>query len=487
MTSRGSKDRRTEGCRTFVHGPSSALGAVARRRVMCAVAAVLVLGVASAARAQTGSAGGAGEVRELSLQGAVETAMSNNDQIQGARVSVEEKRASYRAATAQFGPSFRLESNVQRWDEPQTAEFSAPGQSGGAELTVREQTTADLSLTVVQPLTPLWSLYEAERVEKLNVQQSETARTRVRRDVALEVVEAYFRLLQARAVRDVAETSVERRKKQLERARRFRESDQVPKNDVLRAKVGVSRAEQQLVEARGNVRVASAQLARVMGESREERIAPTTEVDLGYEPPEDVDRAVARAIRRRSSVEEAELRIEQASAGVRAARSQLLPQVNALASYQRSYGSTLTNQESYFIGASLQWTFWQWGRRQFQIDRANARKRRAKIGRRRLERGIELEVRNAYTEFEVSQQSVEVARRAVDQAEENFRAERQRFEAQLSTSIDLLDAETQLTETRTNARNAEYELYIAAAKLRRALGLSPWEATGDAIERPEEP
>lgn len=452
-----------------------------------AVAAVVLAGTPRTAEAQASDsdADEAKEVRELSLGEAVEIAMSNNDEIQGAEASVDQQRASYRSTTAQFGPSLRLESNVTRWDEPQTAEFSAPGQSGGAELTVRDQTTADLSLTLVQPLTPLWSIYESERVQKLNVEEAETAHDRARRDVALQVVEAYFRLLQARAVRDVAEQSVERRKRQLERARKFRRAEQVPKNDVLRAKVGVSRARQRLIESRGNLETASAQLARVMGTRQDRRIAPTTEVDLDYSPPTDVDRAVERAVERRSSVRQAELRAEQASAGVRAARSQLLPQVNALASYQRSYGSTFANEESFFIGANLQWTIWQWGQKNFEVDRATAQHRQAEIGRRRLERGIELEVRNAYTNFETREQSVKVARRAVDQAEENYRAERDRFDAQLSTSIDLLDAETQLTETRSNARNAEYELYIAAANLRRALGLEPWEATGGDEARTE--
>lgn len=440
------------------------------------VAAAVALGAVSVASAQQ---------RDLSLDRAIDVAMSNNDRVRGAGVTVRQRQASRRSATAKFGPSFRVESDVQRWDEPQTTEFSAPGQSGGAELTVREQTTANLSMTVVQPLTPLWSIYEAQRIEQLDVEQAETARTQTRRDVALEVVEAYFRLLQARAVRKVAEQSLDRRKQQLERARQFRKAEQVPKNDVLRAKVGVSRAKQQLIEARGQVDLAGAQLARVMGTAQQDSLSPTSQVELDYTPPANVDRAVERALQRRTAVRQAELRIQQASAGVQAARSQLLPRVNAMASYQRSYGSTFSNNESFFIGASLQWTFWQWGSKSFEVDSALAQKQRAEIGRSRLRKGIELEVRNAYTNFETSRQSLKVARRAVDQAEENFRAEKKRYEAKLSTSIDLLEAETQLTETRTNARNAQYEHFLKAAKLRRALGLSPWETAGASADQTE--
>ena len=437
------------------------------------LACVCVAGTAAEASA---------EQKELSLERAIDVAMSNNDQVRDAEVTIRQREASHRASTAKFGPSFRLESSVQRWDEPQTTEFSAPGQSGGAELTVREQTTSNLSMTVVQPLTPLWSIYEAQRIEQLNLRQAEAAQTQTRRDVTLDVVEAYFRLLQARAVHKVAKQSLDRRKRQLRRARSFHQAEQVPKNDVLRAKVGVAQAKQEVIQARGRIDLAGAQLARVMGTSMDRSISPTSQVEIDYSPPADVGAAVRTAIERRTEFEEAELRIEQASAGVRAARSQLLPQVNALASYQRSYGSTFSNEESFFVGVNLQWTFWQWGTKSFEVDSALAQKQRAEIGRSRLERGIELEVRNAYTNFETSRESLKVARQAVDAARENYRAEEKRYEAQLSTSIDLLDAETQLTETRTNAQNAEYEHFIAAAKLRRALGLSPWEtAANDAV------
>lgn len=443
-----------------------------------------LLGSATAAQAQSDGddtvraeqrddAPDAADARRLSLEKAIGLAMDKSDRIQDARANIRQAEATHRASTAQMGPQLRAESNVNRFDEPQTTEFSAPGQSGGAEVTVREQTTASLSLTAVQPLTPLWSLYEAQRIDEISRRQAEISLEETRRDVKLDVVEAYYRLLQARAVRTVAEQSLERRKQQLGRAEKFREAEQVPKNDVLRAEVGVSRARQQLIEAEGQIEVAGAQLARTIGISQNRPIVPTDGIEADYQPPPTVDAAVDRALDRRTALNRAELSIEQAQTGVRAARSRLLPRINALASYQRNIGSSFQNEASFFVGASLQWTFWQWGTKAHEIDQAKVQQTRARIGRRRLKRGLELEVRQAYSSYETSRQSLEVARRAAEQAEENFRAERQRYDAQLSTSIDLLEAETQLTETRTNVRNAEYEHHIAAATLRRAVGLSP--------------
>lgn len=460
--------------------PSVGVGGYsASRHVVSVAVAVFMCGVCAAlpvdAAAESGPSGPPPpeDGRELTLESAIELAMENNDRLRDARAEVRAEEANHRSSTAAMGPTLRAESDVSRFDEPQTTEFSPPGQSGGPEVTVREQTTASFSLTAVQPLTPLWSLHERQRIDRLDVERAEKSLERTRRDVTLDVVEAYYRLLQARSVRRVARTSLERREQQLDRAREFRAAEQVPKNDVLRAEVGVSRARQKLIEADGRIEVASAQLARVVGMSQERPIVPAADHDREYTPPETVERAVDLALQRRTDLRRAELRIEQARNGVRAARSRLLPQINALASFRRNLGSTFQNDESFFIGANLQWTFWQWGAKMFEIQRARAREARSRIGRRRLERGIELEVRSAYSSYETSRQSREVALKAARQAEENFRAERKRYEANLSTSIDLLEAEAQLTETRTNLRNAEYELQITAAKLRRALGRSP--------------
>ena len=63
--------------------------------------------------------------------------------------------------------------------------------------------------------------------------------------------------------------------------------------------------------------------------------------------------------------------------------------------------------------------------------------------------------------------------RSVAQAEENFRIETARYEANANTSFDVLDAETLLTQARAQALTTRYDHLVAQAALARALGGPP--------------
>jgi outer membrane protein TolC len=58
----------------------------------------------------------------------------------------------------------------------------------------------------------------------------------------------------------------------------------------------------------------------------------------------------------------------------------------------------------------------------------------------------------------------------VANAEENFRLTTGRYQAGLATYVEVTDAETALVTARTNQVNAQYDLSIARAALKRALG-----------------
>ncbi|MDY7037322.1 MAG: TolC family protein, partial [Thermodesulfobacteriota bacterium] len=60
--------------------------------------------------------------------------------------------------------------------------------------------------------------------------------------------------------------------------------------------------------------------------------------------------------------------------------------------------------------------------------------------------------------------------KAVEQAEENLRVSQERYKAQVTTSTEVLDAQTLLTQARTNYYNALYDHNLAKAKLLRAKG-----------------
>ena len=83
---------------------------------------------------------------------------------------------------------------------------------------------------------------------------------------------------------------------------------------------------------------------------------------------------------------------------------------------------------------------------------------------------MRLEVKQAYLKVVESQKNIHTVEKAIEQAKENLRITEERYKEQVSTTTDVLVAQTLLTETMTNYYNSLYDFKIAKAVLYRAIG-----------------
>jgi outer membrane protein len=425
----------------------------------------LALGVAPA-RAQA-------PARVLTLEQCIELSRAHSPDLVFAREEVAATLAARNSVRGNFGPKLRVEGNLLRWDGPLALDFgSIPGLPISIPpFQVRDPTTASLTLSFIQPLTSIWTIYEGYKAQDLGVDVAKVKREVARRDLAFQVTEAFFRVVQATRLAEIAQQSVTQLQAQVERAKSFFKHGVVAHNDVLRAELGLAAARQQLIQAKSTVTLAQSRLAFTMGLPPETLITPAG-VPAGV--PARVALAIGeaehRALARRVEIREIDTRIAQAERGVRAAWSKLLPQVAFVASYQLNSGSSFTPEKAYFFGLSASWDFWEWGATFYGTREARARKRQVVALREKVRDGIRLETRAAHVNQATAAEAIALARQAVDQAQENFRLEAKRYEARANTSFDVLDAETQLTQTRARLETANIEYLIARAALARAIG-----------------
>jgi outer membrane protein len=434
----------------------------------------------------------------MTLDQCVSIALKENPEVAGANYEVEAAVAKKNAARGGYSPRLKLDAGVQRWDKEMSVplfgalyqyctncEWSYLKDAQGAAilkdgkrqleiltpLTLRPQWTWSASATLAQPIGALWTIHEANVLTKLGIDVAEIKRKSIRRDIAFQVTEAYYRLLQAKAMASVAAKSVEQVTAQVKRAHTFFERGAVAKNDVLRAELGLAAAQQRLIQTHGMVSLATGRLATIMGRSPDMEVDV---VDVAGEPTAlplvPVSQAEQQAVDRRFELKEISTRIEQANASVRMSKSKMVPQVNAVANFTKQTQSLLGLPQSWFIGATASWDIWEGGSTYYGIDESKAQLAQAVQARRKAEDMIRLDARNAHVGVTTSTEALEVAKHAVEQAEENFRIEQKRYESTSNTSFDVLDAETQLTNARHQHQAALYDLILARANLDRAIG-----------------
>ena len=441
------------------------------------------------------------QAESLTLDQCVAFALKESPDTAVANLEVEAALSQRQSAKGAWGPRLHLDAGAQRWDKalamplfagvvatcttctwntkdgqfitlPDNNQIPAGKLSDlMANITLRPQYTWSVGATIAQPIASLWTVREANELAKLGVDVAEIKRKSAQRDVAFQVTEAYYRLLQAKRMADVAQKSVEQIESQVKRAKTFFERGAVARNDVLRAELGLAAGQQRLIQAKGSVTLARGRLATLMGRSPDSEIDA---VDLFGEPvaetPVAATQAEERAVESRFELKELASHIGQAEAGVRMAKSKMLPQVNAVANYTRATSSLFALPESWFIGATASWDIWEGGSTYNAIGESKVRLAQALASKRKAEDMIRLDARSAHVGVTTAAEAMDVAKHAVEQAEENFRIEQRRYESASNTSFDVLDAETQLTTARGQHQAAIYDYVIAQSNLARAMG-----------------
>ncbi len=409
-----------------------------------------------------------GAPRKMRLEDCVTEALRANPDV---RLAVDEHDAATAGrweAGGNFGPRVHLDASVQQWNSPFAINF------GAQAFQVRDAFTWSFTASAIQPLTGLFVIYEQYRVKDYGVDVAAIKRDTMRRDVGYRVGEGYYRLLQAERLAEVAVSSTDQLTLQLKQADSFHDQGVVSRDDVLRAELALANAKQRVIQSRAQVSLARSRLAVLMG------MSPSAAIDavpLDGEPDLRTDitleRAESKALSDRVELKQVAAQLDQAKSGVRLAWYKMAPQVNLIASYQHQEGSQFAQVDAAFVGGSLSWDIWDWGSSIAGVRAANAGMRQANDLRTKLEDQLRLEVREAFLNVGTATEGMQVARAAVSAAEEHYRLVNKRYEANTTTSFDVVDAENLLTQARAQLQTSTYDLLVARGALRRATGDPP--------------
>ena len=207
--------------------------------------------------------------------------------------------------------------------------------------------------------------------------------------------------------------------------------------------------------------------------------APVAVVDiLDYTPfMHDIDYCLAQADAHRLELQVADLEIQIAQKEYRLSQKNYLPSINLTGTYTRrgtdwdvDGGEGISDKAFWDIRATASWDFWQWGRTRFGVKEKLSRLAQARYRQQEIKDNIHLEVKQAFLRTKESEKNIATVEKAIEQAKENLRITEERYREQVSTTTDVLVAQTLLTETMTNYYEALYNFKIAKAILYRAIG-----------------
>jgi len=334
---------------------------------------------------------------------------------------------------------------------------------------------------LVQSLYQGGRMLSALRAAQLTRQQAVLMYQTAIAATVLNVQLAYFDVLLAEQEIIVQEASVSLLTNELvDTTRRF-DAGTVPRFNVLRAEVELANARPKLITARNNFRVGKNNLANVLGLN----VPPGTFEDIPLTLSDrlkaaalelDLPHAIELALEKRT-----ELGVLRKAEALRkedivTAKAGYKPVLQGYVGYDL-HNSILTpdfgtTDYGWIGGVQLSWNLFDGMRTQGRVKEATANYERAGIDLVDKRRGIELEVRTAYSNFIQAREVLESEKKVVEQGEEALRLARARSEAGTGTQLDVLSAQTALTEARTTQIQALHDYEVARARLQRAAGMS---------------
>ena len=333
------------------------------------------------------------------------------------------------------------------------------------------------SFNIEQPIYRGRSLVTGVELSELDLESSKSSMVQTKSDIILAVHEAYYSLLKTRKFEEVARQSLEERKAHLKDANAYFKAGLIPKNEMLQSEVQLAGAEIELIRAMNLSIMALARLNTLLRRPVENEIE--VEDILKYEPSKiSWDLSVRQAKEHRPELKQSEISIEQADKNITLTRAPYLPAVSVSANYLKQGDNVLANDypipggssEVKTAMATLEWRFWAWGQSKDEVAVAKYNMKKAQENEAELLDDIILQVRKAFLDIKEFEYNIGVTKKAIEQAEEDFRINQSRYQAQLSTTTDVLDAQTRLTRARINYFNALYNYRISLMGLAWATG-----------------
>jgi outer membrane protein TolC len=322
-------------------------------------------------------------------------------------------------------------------------------------------------------------LLSSLRIARLTQERSALDYQTVVADTVLAVQLGFYDVLLAAQQITVQEASVELLTRELTDTTRRFEAGTVPRFNVLRAEVELANARPKLINARNNFRVSKTALANLLGFNVPQETVEDIPLNLAgrlEDEPYNINLAHALALALERRTELASLQKTEAlrKEDIITAKSGYKPLLQGFVGYD-VHNSVLSSDlwvkdHGWIAGGQLTWNLFDGLHTQGRIKEANANYERAGVDLDDAGRRIALEVRTSYSNFIEAREVLDSQKKVVEEAEEALRLASARSEAGTGTQLDVLSAQTALTDARTTQVQALHDYDAARARLQRAVG-----------------
>ncbi len=446
-----------------------------KRSGLCAFAILFCCQFATAQEKQSTSP------RHLALDEAVQLALKHNHVVRIAGYKVGEKEHTRDLARSAYYPILRNDSNFFHLTDTQFVGIPAGslGTASGtpipAESVILNQgglniVTSGTSLT--QPLTELFKVKSANDLAAADLRATRDKAQQTENEVALRVHQLYYRLLITQSHREAV-------------LGRVKASEDLQSERLAQVKLGSALQEEgiesraQSLEARQDLLSTELQLSDLTMQLNDAIGLPLTTqlaLDTNVRGVGDLcerEECIKTALASHPEVAEAQAELEKASAAVRLAKREYIPDLEAFARYSYQDNVPFLARNFGTFGVHLGIDLFDGGRRAAAIGEHKAQVSQAEENLARVKEEVELRVQTAWNKLERTRQMVKVSDELLALRTESRRVSAQQFEQGAALRSQADSATARELEAKTLLLQSQLEYIQARDEMLEAIGQAP--------------
>ena len=420
--------------------------------------------------------------RRLNLHHAVELALRHNHGVRIAAFHVEEEQHAKEVARSAYLPTIRNDSMFAHATDTQFIAIPAGGLGvvSGTGIPARQFTInqGDKDFIVsgtglTQPLTELFKIKAGNDVARAELNASREKARGTENEVALKVRQIYYNILVVQSQHSAIEAKIRAIDDlQSERVQQVKYGSTL-EVDLIESRAELLQAKQELLTSELQLSDLRIQFNDVVGLPLKTDIA----LDPDVAPPTEScerEQCIKLALDAHPEITEARAEVEKASAGVRAAKREYIPDIEAFARYSYQQNVPFLARNFGTFGVHFGYDLFDGGKKRATLRERDSQLAQAKENLARISDEVEVKVQTSYNKLERTQQMVAVSQELLTTRREAKRVSAQQLErgAYLPSQADAavaqeFAAQTLLLQSQLEYAQAQDELTDAIGQTAR--------------------
>ena len=304
-----------------------------------------------------------------------------------------------------------------------------------------------------------------------DAQRDSTEATRL--DTVYIVSQSYYRVLEARELLQVGETSRSQREAFFKLTDSYQKAGKATRIESLKAEAQLLDAERSLVQAREALRISELILKKTIGIGVDAHVGIADGLPETFAEPGSDELLLAQMFENNPDLKKSAQFKEQARLSIDSATGSYLPEISLQGSYgyrQRDTGLPPLSGDEWTAGVFLEWSLFEGGITRAQVAKARARYREVEWSDKAIRDQVRIDLSQALGDMRTALASIQSSKRLVEAQDEAYKATVEFYKRGKATYIEVLSAETDLTQAKAAYVRSVGDYQSASARLDRVTG-----------------